>query len=220
MYNPGMKMKRKSGRKPKSESDDTRLALFRAARAEFAAKGLDGARVGAIADHAGVNKQLVYHYFGSKEDLYIAVLEAAYQDIREREGELHLAHLPPVDAMRRLIGFSFDYLDANREFVALVTDENIHLGQHLDRLKKLETINRPILNLIRETLDRGEKSGDFREGLEPIQVYLSIAGLGFFYFANNHTLSRIFACNLATDAAIRERRTHVIDFAMAAILKH
>ena len=211
-------MKRKSGRKPKSESDNTRLALFRAARAEFAAKGLDGARVGAIADQAGVNKQLVYHYFGSKEDLYVAVLEDAYQDIRLREGELDLAGLPPVDAMRRLIEFSFDYLDRNREFVALVTDENTHLGQHLNRLQKLESINRPVIELIRETLERGEKSGDFREGLSPIQVYLSIAGLGFFYFANNHTLSRIFGQDLGSAEAIAERRAHVIDFAMAAIL--
>ena len=211
-------MKRKSGRKPKSESDNTRLALFRAARAEFAAKGLEGARVGTIADQAGVNKQLVYHYFGSKEDLYIAVLEDAYQDIRLREGELDLAGLPPIDAMRRLIEFSFDYLDRNREFVALVTDENTHLGQHLNRLQKLESINRPIIELIRETLERGVKRGDFREGLSPIQVYLSIAGLGFFYFANNHTLSRIFGQDLGSTEAIAERRAHVIDFAMAAIL--
>lgn len=213
-----MTTKRKSGRKPKSERDDTRLALFRAARGEFAAKGLDGARVGAIADQAGVNKQLVYHYFGSKEDLYVAVLEDAYQDIREREGELELSHLPPVDALRRLIEFSFDYLDANREFVALVTDENTHLGQHLSRLNQLETINRPIIELIRETLERGARSGEIRTGLEPIQVYLSIAGLGFFYFANNHTLSRIFGQDLSSAESIRKRRAHVIDFAMAALL--
>ena len=151
--------------------------------------------------------------------MYVAVLEDAYQDIRKRESELALGHLPPVEAMRRLVEFSFDYVNRNREFVSLVTGENTHLGYHLSGLRKLEAINLPIIDLIRETLDRGEKESAFRPGLSPIQVYLSIASLGFFYFANNHTLSRIFGRDLGSNKAMAERRAHVIDFAMAALLK-
>ena len=171
-----------------------------------------------IARRAGVNKQLVYHYFGSKDDLYSAVLEEAYSQIREQERNLDLAGMPARAAMRKLIEFSFDYLDQNREFVALVTDENTHLGQHVGGSPRLEPMNRPIIDLIRETLTRGEADGDFRSGLDPLQIYLSIAGISFFYFSNIHTLSRVFGEDLLDKKAVAERRRHVVEFAMAAIL--
>ncbi|MFK5977510.1 MAG: TetR/AcrR family transcriptional regulator [Rhizobiaceae bacterium] len=205
--------KNRGGRRKKADGDNTRQALLDAARKEFSGRGLEGARVGLIAELAGVNKQLVYHYFGNKEGLYTAVLEEAYQKIREEERALDLGGLPARDAMRVLIEFSFDYLDKNRDFVALVTDENTHLGRHLDDSKQLEPMNRPIIEMIKETLDRG----DFKEGLDPYQVYISIAGLSFFYFANSHTLSRIFGRNLLDYVSVAERRRHVVDFAMSAL---
>nr|TNE40606.1 MAG: TetR/AcrR family transcriptional regulator [Alphaproteobacteria bacterium] len=207
--------KRRGGRPKKSDNNDTRQSLLEVAREEFAGRGLEGARVDRIAKKANVNKQLVYHYFGSKDDLYIAVLEEAYQNIRAQERELDLAELPADEAMRVLIEFSFDYLDRNREFVALVTDENTHLGEHLKSSTRVEPMNQPIIDMIKETLARG----DFKPGLDPFQVYLSIAALSFFYFSNAYTLSRIFGRDLLEDASVAERRRHVVEFAMAALVE-
>ncbi|WP_373084679.1 TetR/AcrR family transcriptional regulator [Sneathiella sp.] len=207
--------KRRGGRPRKSDNSDTRQALLDVACQEFAGRGLEGARVDRIAKLANVNKQLVYHYFGSKDELYIAVLEEAYRNIREQEHALDLAGLPAHDAMRVLIEFSFDYLDRNREFVALVTDENTHMGEHLNGSTQLEPMNRPIIEMIRETLERG----DFKAGLDPFQVYLSIAALSFFYFSNAFTLSRIFGRDLLEYSSVAERRRHVVDFAMSALTK-
>lgn len=209
--------KSRGGRNKKSDSEDTKRALMDAARREFAAGGLEGARVDRIAALAGANKQLVYHYFGSKDDLYSAVLQQAYQKIRDQERDLDLAGLPPLEAMRALVEFSFDYLDENREFVSLIADENTHQGWHVSESAAMEPINRPIIEMIRDTLERGVKEGVFREGLEPLQVYVSIAGISFFYFSNAHTLSRIFGRDLLDQQAVAERRAHVIDFALAAL---
>lgn len=195
----------------------SREALLLAAKEAFAARGLEGARVDDIARRAKINKQLVYHYFGSKDGLYTAVLEQIYREIREREQELHLASFPAEEAMRRLIEFSFDYLAQHPEFVSLIADENAHDGRHLQGSSQVEEVNRPILDLLRETLDRGTREGIFRKGLEPLHIYLSIAGMAFFYFANGHTLSRIFNRALGSQAAIAERRAHIVDFVLNAI---
>lgn len=205
------------GRRKGARGEDSRVALLRAGRAAFAAGGLEGARVDEIAAMAGVNKQLVYHYFGSKDGLYAAVLEDAYHEIRQQEQELDLSELPPKEAMRRLVEFSFDYLDEHRDFVALIADENTHQGRHIAGSAKLAELNRPVIVLMRETLERGAASGDFRPGLDPLQVYLSVAGLAYFYFANMHTLSRIFDTDLGRRGAIAERRAHVVEFALAAV---
>ena len=213
-----MTEKRRSGRRKKEESADTKQSLLDAATAEFAANGFNGARVGEISERAGVNKQLVYHYFGSKDDLYVAVLENAYRRLRESETRLDLSGLPPPEAMRKVVEFSFDHLEEHREFVSLLADENIHRGQRMGLTDRMEAVNRPIIDLIQKTLERGERSGDFRKGLDPLQVYLSIASLGFFYFSNMHTLSRIFSRDLGSEDAIQERRRHVVDFAITALL--
>ncbi len=197
--------------------ESSREALLRAGRSAFAGGGLEGARVDEIATLAGVNKQLVYHYFGSKDGLYAAVLEDAYHEIRQREQELDLSELPPAEAMRRLVEFSFDYLDEHRDFVALLADENTHRGRHIAGSDKLAALNRPIIVLMRETLERGAASGDFRQGLDPLQVYISVASLAYFYFANIHTLTKIFDYDLARRSAIADRRAHVVEFALAAV---
>lgn len=195
----------------------SRETLLQAAKEAFAARGLEGARVDDIARRARINKQLVYHYFGSKDGLYTAVLEQIYREIREREQELHLASFPAEEAMRRLIEFSFDYLKQNPEFVALIADENAHDGRHLQVSARVEEVNRPIIELLRETLERGMRDGIFRKGLEPLHIYLSIAGMAFFYFSNVHTLSRIFNRSLDAETAVAERRAHIVDFVLNAI---
>jgi TetR/AcrR family transcriptional regulator len=204
-------------RRKEALGSTSRETLLQAAKEAFAARGLEGARVDDIARRARINKQLVYHYFGSKDGLYTAVLEQIYREIREREQELHLASFPAEEAMRRLVEFSFDYLAQNPEFVALIADENAHDGRHLQASPEVEEMNRPIIDLLRETLDRGTREGIFRKGLEPLHIYLSIAGMAFFYFAIVHTLSRIFNRPLGSQAAIAERRAHIVDFVLNAI---
>ncbi|MDQ7246167.1 TetR/AcrR family transcriptional regulator [Dongia sedimenti] len=188
-----------------------------AARAAFAEGGLEGARVDDIARRAGANKQLVYHYFGSKDDLYVAVLEDIYREIRDREAALALDAFPPEEAMRKLVEFSFDYLEQNPDFVRILADENTHGGRHLRDSKVVPEVNRPIINLIRKTLARGVKDGVFRRGLDPLQVYLSIAGMSFFFFANLHTLSRAFDPQLGSAEGVAKRRAHIVDFALNAM---
>jgi TetR/AcrR family transcriptional regulator len=206
-----------ASRQPGEEPEGTRAVLLKAARAAFAEGGLEGARVDDIARRADANKQLVYHYFGSKDGLYTAVLEAVYHEIREQEAALRLDTLPAEEAMRRLIEFSFDYLRKSPDFVRILSDENAHQGRHLQAARSVAEMNRPIIELIRKTLERGVGEGIFRRGLDPFHLYLSIAGMSFFYFANIHTLSRAFGRPLATDTSMDERRAHIVDFALNAI---
>jgi TetR/AcrR family transcriptional regulator len=204
-------------RRSETSGESSRELLLAAAKEAFASRGLEGARVDDIAQRAGINKQLVYHYFGSKDGLYTAVLEDIYREIREREQELHLSSFPAEEAMRRLVEFSFDYLAQHPEFVALVADENAHDGRHLQESARVEEMNRPIIDLLSETLERGTADGIFRKGLDPLHIYLSIAGMAFFYFANIHTLSRIFSRTLGAEGAVAERRAHIVDFVLNAI---
>lgn len=204
-------------RKREGSGESSRELLLAAATKAFASRGLEGARIDDIARRAKINKQLVYHYFASKEGLYTAVLERVYREIREREQALDLSRLPAEEAMRRLIEFSFDYLGQNPEFVALIADENTHGGRHLQDSARVEEVNRPIIDLLRSTLERGTADGVFRKGLDPLHVYLSIASMAFFYFANIHTLSRAFSRAFDSDSAVAERRAHVVDFALNAI---
>ena len=198
-------------------AEGSRGQLLRAARAAFSEGGLEGARVDDIARRAGINKQLVYHYFGSKDGLYTAVLEQVYHEIREQEAALALDALPAEEAMRRLVEFSFDYLQKSPDFVRILADENAHHGRHLQASETVAQMNRPIIELMRKTLERGAEEGVFRRGLDPLHVYLSIAGMSFFYFANVHTLSRAFNRPLGSADAIDERRAHMTDFALNAI---
>ena len=198
-------------------AEATRGQLLQAALEVFAGSGLEGARIDTIAQRAGVNKQLVYHYFGNKDGLYSAVLEKVYSEIRAREAELKLNALPAEEAMRRLIEFSYDHLRENREFVRLLSDENTHGGRHLAASETVQQLNTPIIELIAETLARGVEYGVFRKGIDPLHFYLSIAGMSFFYFANIHTISRAFGREFDTDEAKDERRAHIVDLALNGI---
>ncbi|EIM26454.1 TetR/AcrR family transcriptional regulator [Microvirga lotononidis] len=201
----------------KRDPQASRQALLTAAIAEFAAKGPAGARVDEIARRAGVNKQMVYHYFGNKDDLFQAALEEVYGRIRARERALNLSDLPPVRAMESLVGFSFDYLAEHPEFIALLNDENRNGAMHLDGLREVQTMHLPLVELIRDALQRGVREGVFRDDVDPINLYISIAGLSYFFFSNNRTLSAIFGTNLGDSKAVAVRRRHVIEFALGAL---
>ena len=195
----------------------TSRALIDAAVAEFAQFGFEGGRVDRIARQAGVNKQLVYHYFGSKADLYRVALEEVYRNIREREQDLHLADVEPQEAMRRLVGFSFDYLAENPEFIALINDENRMGAKHLKVSDKVAEMHSPLVHLVEETLTRGVRAGVFNDRFGPVNLYLSIAALSFFYFANHSTLSVIFDRDMTSPAQVARRREHVISLVLASL---
>jgi len=195
----------------------TSQALLDAALSEFAEHGFEGGRVDRIAAQAGVNKQLVYHYFGNKDELYRAVLESVYRQIREREQELHLGDAEPEEAMRRLVGFSFDYLAENPQFIALVNDENRLAARHLKASEQVAAMHSPLVQQIEQTLLRGLKAGVFNDRFGPVNLYLSIAALSFFYFSNKNTLSVIFDRDMTSSAQIARRRQHVIELVMAAL---
>ncbi|MGI6854960.1 TetR family transcriptional regulator [Mesorhizobium sp. 1B3] len=195
----------------------TKASILAAARAEFAERGLDGGRVDSIARRAGANKQLVYYYFGSKDEIYRAALEASYADIRSLERELDLAALPPREAMIRLIDFSLDYLAQHREFIRMLADENAHGARHVRNSDAARQTNSPLLEMIAETLRRGEKEGIFRTGVDPLELYVSIAGMTFFYFANGLTMSAIFGRDLTQPEAISSYRDHIVSFTLAGL---
>ena len=203
--------------RPEAYDESSRARLLAAAKEEFARLGLMGARVDLIARRANVNKQLIYYHFRDKDGLYAAVLEEVYRDIRLRERQLDLGALTPEAAMRRLVEFTFDYVAANPAFVALLTDENVHGGVHLQNSKVLANLRSPFVELIAKTLERGAAAGVFRAGVDPAQFYISLAGMSFFYFTNIHTLSALFARDLRAPASLVRRRAHILDFVMSSL---
>jgi TetR/AcrR family transcriptional regulator len=202
---------------PRRDPAASRDALMTAAVAQFARKGFEGARVDEIAASAGLNKQLVYHYFGSKQGLYLAALESVYAQIRDKERRLSLGELEPVEAMAQLVGFSFDYLLEHPEFIALLADENRNKGEHILGSEKLRRMHTPLLDMLDATLAKGVAQGVFRADFDAVNVYISMAGISYFFFSNNHTLSAIFGRKLGSRAALAARRRHVIDFTLNAL---
>lgn len=193
----------------------TRTAILDAATQEFTAKGLTGARVDTIASRSGVNKRMIYHYFGDKEGLYLAVLEETYSAIRMAERDLHLAEHDPVDGIRELVEFTWGYFIDHPEFLSLLASENMHRAKYLRQSERIRALHSPLIDTVSQLLQRGEQAGVFRCGIDPVQLYISIAALGFFYMANRHTLSTIFARDLTTPDQLRVRGSHIVDVVLA-----
>ena len=183
--------------------------ILRAATDEFARFGLGGARVDRIAARAGANKRMLYYYYGNKEELFLAVLEAAYAQIRSAEQQLHLGDLDPEEAIRRLVEFTWDYYLAHPEFLTLLNSENLHRARHLKRSKHVAALHSTFVATIKDVLERGARAGRFRNGIDPVQLYISIAALGYFYLSNRYTLSTIFRRPLLAPKHRAERLKHM-----------
>ena len=214
--------RRRAVASPAPDAADTnasvaREAILVAARAAFSSKGLAGARVNEIAARAGVNKQLIYYYFGSKEDLYRTALEVVYTEIRSQERGLNLGDMKPLQAMATLIGFSFDYLAQHPDFIGLLNHENAHGAHHVRNSSAIRDTNSPLIELITQTLARGIKARVFRRGVDPVELYISVAGMSYFFFSNRLTLSSIFGRDLNAAPAVHAYRHHVVAFAMAGL---
>ena len=193
------------------DPEGTRRNILEIATDEFANKGFSGARVDDIAARTDTSKRMIYYYFGDKEGLFVAVLEQAYARIRQIEGTLNLDHLEPELALRALVGFTFDYQNANENFIRLVMVENIHKGAHLARSQTIGDVNVPAIATLRDIYRRGREAGVFRGGLDEVDLHMSISALCFFNVANRATFSRIFKREMATPEALARRREIVID---------
>ena len=189
----------------------TRQRILDAALGEFAAKGLAGARVDEIAARAGANKRMLYAHFGSKEELWLVVLEGAYAAKRAEERAVEVEGLAPAEAMARLVAFNLRYTARHPEFVALLNQENLHRAAYLRRSEDVPALYSPLLEALRGVLARGEAAGVFRAGVDAMQLYIDILALGHFYVANRHTLSTIFGAPLDTEAAIAAREAHIAE---------
>lgn len=185
--------------------------ILEVATAEFAAKGLAGARIDEIAALTRTSKRMIYYYFESKEQLYVRVLEAAYQRIRRIETELHLDDLAPEPALRTLVAFTVDYQRDNPDFVRLVMNENIHDGVFLAQSRTIQELNVPAIHAVEKVYRRGVAAGVFRPELDPVDLHMSISALAFFNVSNHATFSLIFKRDLHSPAAMAARRDSIVD---------
>jgi len=195
----------------------TRQKILDAATEEFARYGLGGARVDRIAARAGANKRMLYYYFRDKDNLFLAALEGRYAHIRAAERSLDLEHLEPRRALKRLVEFTWDYFLEHPEFMTLLNSENLHKGRHVRRSRSVPEMHTPLVETLRGVLRRGEREGVFRKGIDPVQLYISIAGEGYFYLSNRYTLSQIFKRDLMTAKALGARARHNVDMIVNAL---
>ena len=193
--------------------------ILEVATAEFADKGLAGARIDEIAAATRTSKRMIYYHFESKEALYIAVLEAAYRRIRAIEAELHLEDLAPEDALRKLVAFTFDYQHDNEPFIRLVMNENMHRGEYLARSSIIQELNVPAIDAVSRVYQRGLDAGVFRRDVDPIDLHMSISALCFFNVANRYTFSLNFKRDLTSPAALRARRDSVVEMVVRYLRK-
>lgn len=201
------------------DADRSQQAILAAARDEFHEHGLGGARMDRIAERAGVDKKLIYYYFGQKDGLFQAVLEEAYRGIRDAEQQLRLLELPPDEALRSLITFTWNYFLAHPEFLTLLNSANLHRARHLEGSRRARSLNSPLIDILAQVLERGRSAGLFRGGVDPMQLYISIAGLSYFYLGNHHTLSAIFGRDLMSPRARSERLSHMCDVILGYVLR-
>jgi AcrR family transcriptional regulator len=198
-------------RRPVRDAERTQAAILSAATREFARHGLGGARVDRIAARAKTNKRMLYYYFGSKDALFLAVLENTYASIRNAEKNLSMLDVAPAEGIRRLIRFTWDYYLAHPEFLSLLNTESLHDAKHLRRSRHVQAMNSPLIDTLGTVLERGRDAGLFRGGVDPLQLYVSIAALSYFYLGNTPTLSAVFGRDLATPRSRDERLLHMSD---------
>lgn len=173
------------------DREATRSRLLAAAIDEFARHGLNGARGERIAEQADSSERMLYYYFGSKEGVFRAALEAVYADLRDAERGLALDQMPPMEALDHFSRFVWRYYAEHPEFISLLNTENLHRGRHLRDSAQVSELVSPVIGMLADLLNRGATAGVFRDGLNPQTIYLAIASLGYFVLSNRHTLSAV-----------------------------
>ncbi|SEH79113.1 transcriptional regulator, TetR family [Rhizobium tibeticum] len=199
------------------DPERTRAAILEAATKEFAENGMGGARVDAIAERAGTNKRMLYHYFGDKEQLYLRVLEEAYVGIRTAERELHIGDQTPQEGIGELALFTWRYFLKHPEFLSLLGTENLHRARWLRQSVRLKELHSHLIGELSDVLERGKKAGVFIANADPLNVYLTIASLGYFYLSNQYTLSTIFGRDLVEPDNLDAWERHIVHVTLASI---
>ncbi len=204
--------RRASGRPARvNDPEKTKQDIIAVATGEFAAKGLSGARIDKIAARTRTSKRMIYYYFGSKEGLYLKVLEQAYRHIRSTESELKLEHFSPEEGLAQLVRSTFDYHVAHPDFARLVMNENIHEGKYLAKSKVIQKLNVPAIEALRAIYQSGVSAGVFRQGVDPVDLHMSISALCFFNVSNRFTFSTIFERDMSSPQALDARRRSTVD---------
>ena len=202
-----------------NDPERTMAGILEVAMVEFSEKGLSGARIDDIAAATRTSKRMIYYYFGSKEGLYLAVLEQSYRGMRGVEAALHLEDLPPEDALRRLVGFTFDHHQGNEPYIRLVMSENMQRGQYIAQSKNIQKLNLPAIEAIRKLYGRGVGQGIFRSGLDPVDIHASISALTFFNVSNQHTFGLIFKRDTQAAQAVTTRRDSIVEMVVRFVRK-
>ena len=205
---------RKRGRSRK-DTADLKPVILDAATQEFSTKGFDGARMEAIAKSAGVNVNLIYHYFGNKETLFVSVMEEAYRLIRSHHNDMNLRALDPVAAMADLVRSTFELFSENRQIIGLLASENVHEACHIRQSEEIKNLYNPLLEFITETLARGEAAGVLRSGVDPVELFITISAQSYFHLSNQHTLGFILHRDLANPESLAARKAHVVDVVLS-----
>ena len=205
-------------RKPKAP-EANRARILQAAIDEFASRGFKGASMDAIASRTHTTRALINYYFGSKEQVYLAVLEQVYAEIREAEGDLDLEHLAPAEAIRRIVEFTYDYYHAHQYFVRIVVAENQAKGRHFRKSKAMRTLNRPIIERLARVIERGQAAASFRRDVDPVEIHKSIAALGMFNVTNQYTFGSIFQREMGAKGDVGRRRAMVADLILSYLTR-
>ena len=205
-------------RKPKAP-EANRARILKAAIDEFASRGFKGASMDAIAARTHTTRALINYYFGGKELLYLAVLEQVYGEIRQAEGFLDLEHLAPVDAVKRIVEFTFDYYLSHQGFVSIVVAENQAKGRHFRKSKAMRGLNRPIIDMLARVIARGQAAGVFRAEADAVEMHMTIAALGMFNVTNQYTFGAIFQRDMGAKGDVRRRREMVTEVILCYLRK-
>jgi AcrR family transcriptional regulator len=193
------------------DAERTRAEIIAVATEEFSTYGYSGGRINEIAERTRTSKRMIYYYFGSKEGLYRAVLYEHYRRLRTDEQDLHLEKLPPLDALKALIHFTFDWYLDHADQVPLVMVENIHQGRHIKTLPTIEILNSVAINVVQNICKRGVADGVIRPGLRPIDIYMSIASASFFNVSNRYTFAAIFGHDMTPKKEAKIRRDAITE---------
>ena len=203
----------------RNDPEGTKQNILQIATEEFVSNGLAGARVDAIAKRMRTSKRMIYYYFGSKEELYRAVLEKSYVEIRESEEHLELSKLKPVEALRRLIETTFDFDENHPNFVRLVSIENLHGAQYLQDVTSIRGRNVIVLETLSEILARGRKEGIFRDDVDALDVHMLISAQCFFRVSNRHTFNAVFQCDLSNPKLRAKHKRLICDSVVRMLSK-
>jgi AcrR family transcriptional regulator len=216
-----MKQSDRKGKKSKNpkqrDAERSSSNILQAGMKHFSRLGYSGARVVDIIKDSGLSHRMLYHYYDNKEALYLATLEFAYRQIREAEHNLHTSSLDPVEGMRKIIEFTYDYFLGNPEFMALLSQENLNGGKFISEIKGMRDFQRPLIDSLEDLFARGTASGQFKHTYDPVQFYITISGLCYFGLSNRYTLASAFDKSILKPGYLSERRSHITNFVLQAI---